>query len=49
MKAPSTAAQVMPLPGMSVRDTAQAIGTAITTAIVAEVRPSRSELSSAST
>ena len=36
MKAASTVAQVKPFPGMSVRDTAQAIGTAITTEIAAD-------------
>ena len=40
MKAPSTTAQVIPLPGMSVRETAQAIGTAITTDIAAEINSS---------
>jgi hypothetical protein len=44
----STTAQVKPFPGMSVRETAQAIGTAMTVEMAADISPSSSELRSAS-
>ena len=49
MKVPSTAAHTSPLPGMSVRDTAHAIGTPNTVQSAATARPMTSELISAST
>ena len=49
MKVPSTAAHTSPLPGMSVRDTAHAIGTPKTVQTSAAARTDRaSELMSAS-
>ena len=48
MNVPSTAAHTRPLPGMSVRDTAQAIGTPKTVQTTATARPTTSELMSAS-
>jgi len=41
-------AQVKPLPGISVRETAQAMGTAMMVEIAAVKSPSRSELRKAS-
>ena len=48
MKVPRIAAHTRPLPGMSVLDTAHAIGTPNTTHTAATARPSTSELTSAS-
>ena len=48
MNVPSTAAHTSPLPGMSVRDTAHAIGTPKTMQSRPTARPSTSELPSAS-
>src|SRR3984893_13410705 len=49
MKVPSTAAHTSPLTGMSVRDTAHAIGTPHTVQTTCTARPMTSELISAST
>ena len=48
MNVPSTAAHTRPLPGMSVRDTAHAMGTPNTRQSVAAARPTTSELIRAS-
>ena len=48
MNVPSTAAHTSPLPGMSVRDTAHAIGTPKSTHSTPTARPTTSELTSAS-
>jgi hypothetical protein len=49
MKVPRTAAHTSPLPGMSVRDTAQAMGTPNTVHSAATARPTPREFTSAST
>ena len=48
MKVPRIAAHTSPLPGMSVRDTAQAMGTPKSVQTTATDSPSTSELTSAS-
>jgi len=49
MNAPSTSRRITPFPGMSVRETAQAIGTANSRQSTVTIAPSRSELSIAVT
>ena len=48
MKAPSTSIRMIPLPGISVRDTAQAIGTAKIRHKAVTQKPSRTEFHIAS-